>query len=178
MGDLFLENVPNTLLNRAAFISDLGYGAKVVTVCPNNAATGKPTVQGAMLVFSDDSGALEAIIDSTIITEVKTAADSLLGSRLLARPDSENLLIIGAGVVARSLIEAYSASFPNLKQISVWARRPEAATKLVESLPDLGVVRRVVTNLQQSVADADIVAAATMAKKPLFLARGFPWHPY
>lgn len=167
MGDLFLENAPNTLLNRAAFISGFGYGTKVVTVFPNNAAMGKPSVQGAMFVFSADSGALEAIIDSRIITEVKTAADSLLGARLLARPDSENLLIIGAGVVARSLIEAYSASFPRLKQISVWARRAAAATQLVESLPDLGVARKVSFDLQQSVAEADIVAAATMAKKPL-----------
>ena len=53
---------------------------------PGNAARGLPTVQGALLLFEEGSGRLLAVIDSGLVTRWKTAADSLLGARLLARP--------------------------------------------------------------------------------------------
>ena len=109
IGDLFLGPSDGALLTRGAFIDGLGYGVKSVTVFGGNPRQGLPTVQGAMFVFEPDHGALTAIIESALVTWWKTAADSVLGARLLARPDSETLLILGAGQVARSLIEAYAA---------------------------------------------------------------------
>ena len=75
-------------------------------------ARGLPSVQGALLLFDDATGGVLAVIDSALVTRWKTAADSLLGARLLARPDARRLLILGAGAVAAALIEAYRAGFP------------------------------------------------------------------
>ena len=94
---------------------------KTATIFPGNAelTTPIPSVQAVFTLFDDQTGTPVAIIDGDMLTGWKTAADSVLGARLLARPDSKRLLIIGAGVVARSLVEAYSAIFPDLEQIII-----------------------------------------------------------
>ncbi len=160
--DVLMARGDERLLSRSAWIDGLGLGVKSVTVFPANAAAGRPSVQGAMLVFDDTSGAIEAVIDNALITRWKTAGDSLLGARLLARPDAAHLLILGAGSVADSLIEAYRAWKPAL-QITLWARRPEAAQALAAAHRDVQVAR----DLPAAVARADIVSTCTMASQPI-----------
>ncbi len=160
--DVLMARGDERLLSRSAWIDGLGLGVKSVTVFPANAAAGRPSVQGAMLVFDDNSGAIEAVIDNALITRWKTAGDSLLGARLLARPDAAHLLILGAGSVADSLIEAYRAWKPAL-QITLWARRPEAAQALAAAHRDVQVAR----DLPAAVAGADIVSTCTMASQPI-----------
>lgn len=167
IADMFLGPSDGTLLSRGAWIEGLGYGVKSVTVFDGNKRVGLPTVQGAMLVFGPEDGQLIAIIESRLVTEVKTAADSVLGATLLARPDSRHLLIVGGGTVARSLIDAYSELFPGLERISVWTRRPEQALELVSrySNNDLPVVA--VSDLPSTVCEADIISCATIAREPV-----------
>ncbi|ETW13793.1 ornithine cyclodeaminase [Roseivivax marinus] len=166
IGDLFLGPPEGTLLTRAARIEGLGYGVKSVTVFGDNPAAGLPSVQGAMFVFAPEQGQLTAIVESRLVTEIKTAADSVLGARLLARPDPRHLLIVGAGTVAQSLVGAYSAAFPSLERISVWARRPEQAEALARSAGDTVPVAAV-ADLEQAAGQADIVSSATMARTPV-----------
>ncbi|MFO1141145.1 MAG: ornithine cyclodeaminase [Amaricoccus sp.] len=165
--DMLVGPPDATLLSRAAFIEGLGYGMKSVTVFDRNAAQDLPTVQGAMLVFEPSHGALEAIVDSRLVTELKTAADSVLGALCLAREDSAHLLVVGAGAVARSLVDAYHALFPALRLVSVWARRREQADALARSFAEAAVPVRAVTSLAEAAGEADIVACATMARQPV-----------
>ncbi len=164
---MFLGPSNGTLLSRGAYIEGLGYGVKSVTVFGANPKAGLPTVQGAMLVFEPTHGRLEAIIDSRVVTEIKTASDSVLGALLLARPESQNLLIVGAGTVARSLIAAYSALFPQLTRISIWARRPDQAEALARAHVGSKVPVTTVVNLECAAALADIISSATMARQPI-----------
>ena len=78
IGDTFVGPRDATMLTRSAYVPGLGYGAKPVTVLDANAARGLPTVQGAMLVFDAGDGHLRAIVDSRLVTEYKTAADTCL----------------------------------------------------------------------------------------------------
>lgn len=160
--DVLMARGDDRLLSRAAWIDGMGLGVKSVTITPGNAARGLPSVQGAMLVFDDETGSIEAVIDNALITKWKTAGDSLLGARLLARPDAQRLLIVGAGSVAASLIEAYRAWKPGLA-ITLWARRPEAAEALAARYPGVAVA----ADLPAAVAAADIVSTCTMAKEPV-----------
>lgn len=160
--DVLMAEGGNRLLSRAAWIAGLGLGVKSVTVYPGNPAAGRPSVQGAMTVFDDETGAPEAVIDNALITKWKTAGDSLLGAKLLMRPGSQRLLVVGAGPVAGSLIEAYGALIPDL-EATVWARRPEAAAALAARHPGVAVAG----DLPAAVAAAEIVACATMAKTPV-----------
>ncbi|MDO6460951.1 hypothetical protein Q4485_09605 [Granulosicoccaceae sp. 1_MG-2023] len=165
--DVFLGPAQGSLLSRSAYIEGLGFGVKSVTVFGANPAAGLPTVQGAMCVFEPQHGQLTAMIDSKLVTELKTAADSVLGASLLARPDSRSLLIVGAGTVARSLVQAYTAVLPSIRRVRVWARRPEQARALVSSLSPDGVDIAAVTDLAEAAQEADIISSATMAREPL-----------
>ncbi|WP_110630170.1 ornithine cyclodeaminase family protein [Salinicola salarius] len=171
IGDTFLGPADKTLLNRSCFIPGLGYGAKAVTVFDGNAARGLDTVQGAMLYFLPDDGQLKAIIESRLVTEIKTASDSLLGALLLARPDSRHLLVCGAGTVAASLIDAYTALFPDLARISVWNRTHDKAVALAERCVRRGLNVTAVTDLEATARSADIISSATMARTPLILGK-------
>ncbi len=167
--DVFLGPPTGTMMSRSAWIEGLGYGAKTFTVFDGNAARGLPTVQGAMLVFDGETGTLQAIVDSPLVTEIKTAADSVLAASLLARPDSRHLLIVGAGTVATSLVKAYTAVLPGIERVSVWSRRPEQARELVAGLDGIEAELVAVPDLQDAVEEADIVSSATMARQPVIL---------
>ncbi|MDQ1899942.1 ornithine cyclodeaminase [Paracoccus sp. WLY502] len=167
--DTFLGPATGTMMTRSAFIAGLGYGAKPFTVFDANPSRGLPTVQGAMLVFDKDDGHLRAIVENRLVTTLKTAADSVLGASLLARPDSRHLLIVGAGTVAASLVQAYTAVLPGIETVTVWARRPEQAQALVAGLSGIGADLHATTDLQGAVGQADIVSTATMARSPVIM---------
>ena len=161
IGDRFLHRGADTLLARCAWIDGLGAAVKAVTVYPGNAARGHASVHGAMVLFEDGAGAVEAVIDADLVTLWKTAGDSLLGARLLARPDARRLLIIGAGTVAASLVEAYRAGFPGI-EVAVWNRTAARAQDLAEAT-GAGVAG----DLAEAVAAADIIATATLSNTPV-----------
>ncbi|NOX73105.1 MAG: ornithine cyclodeaminase, partial [Alphaproteobacteria bacterium] len=132
-------------------------------------ALGLPSVQGAMLFFDETNGSLKAIIDSAVVTKWKTAADSVLGARFLARPDSERVLIVGAGAVAETLISAYCEVFPNLKHIGLWNRTKERAAMLAQRMQSEGIEVIVENDLAKAAGHADIISTATMAHEPVLL---------
>ena len=162
VADVFLYEGDNTLLNRSAWIAGLGLAVKCATIFPANKAAGKPTVGGAVNLFSGKDGALEAILDFALVTKWKTAGDSLLAARRLARPDSRNILIVGAGTVGHSLREAYGAAFPQAR-FTVWNRSPEGARALQAAFPDVAIA----DDLETAVKQADIITSATMSTAPV-----------
>ncbi|MEM5502657.1 Gfo/Idh/MocA family oxidoreductase [Ahrensia kielensis] len=162
LGDQFLDCGNKTLLSRAAAIQGLGQGVKSVTVSPDNPQRNLPTVQGAMLIFDDETGTPKAMIESDIVTKWKTAGDSVLGAKLLANPEPENLLIVGAGTVGDNLIDAYRAIFPSIKNVSIWNRTFKNAEKLAAKKD-----AHAVENLAEACGQNDIVSAATYCLEPL-----------
>lgn len=164
IGDTFLYRDPDTLLSRSAWIDGLGIAVKSATVFPENTRFDKPVGNGGVCLYSDKDGTLEALVDFHLVTKWKTAGDSLLAAKKLARPDSEYILIVGAGVVARAMIEAYRSTYPNAR-FSVWSRTTASAEQLAESLGDVAVV----TDLEAAVRAADIITCATMSSAPVVL---------
>ncbi|EAU46855.1 ornithine cyclodeaminase family protein [Salipiger bermudensis] len=161
IADSFLYRGDDTLLNRAAWIDGLGLAVKSATIFPGNQTRGLGAVNGGVSLYADDTGLLEAVVDFHLITKWKTAGDSLLGALRLARPDSKEILIVGAGHVGHSLFEAYSAGFPGAR-FKVWNRTIAKAEAMAEEL-GIGVAR----DLETAVGEADIVTSATMSTEPL-----------
>ncbi len=162
IADLFLYRGKDTLLDRAAWVDGLGSAVKVANVFPRNPAAGLPLVNGVVNLFDDATGTLEALVDFHLVTKWKTAGDSLLSTRLLARAGSRNFLIVGAGTVGRSMIEAYRAAFPEAR-FTVWNRSAAGAQAMAAELPGLAVADDLVT----AVRAADVIATCTMATTPL-----------
>ena len=155
--DLFVYRDGDTLLDRATWINGLGALVKVATVIPGNAARGLPTVNGAVTLYDDITGALTSLVDFHLVTKWKTAGDSLLSARRLARKDSRNILLVGAGNVAKSMVEAYSTLFPNA-QFTVWSRTRASAEAMGLAVAD---------DLEAAVKGADVICTATMSTTPL-----------
>jgi ornithine cyclodeaminase len=155
--DLLLYRGQDTILDRAAWINGLGALVKVATIHPGNAALGLPTVNGAVTLYDNLTGVLTAIVDFHLVTKWKTAGDSLLAASRLARKDSRKFLLVGAGTVARSMVEAYSSLFPDAR-FTVWSRSRTSAEAM--GLP-------VADDLEAAVKAADVICTATMATEPL-----------
>ncbi|MCU4652359.1 ornithine cyclodeaminase [Roseibacterium sp. SDUM158016] len=162
IGDTFLYRGGDTLLSRAAWIDGMGMLVKTATIFPGNATRGAAAINGGVTLYSDADGTLEAILDFHLVTKWKTAGDSLLAARKLARPDSGTILIVGAGTVARSLREAYGAAFPQAR-FRIWNRSPDPAMRLAAQFPDTEAVQ----DLEGAVGAADIVTCATMSTTPV-----------
>ena len=162
IGDTFLRRGGDTLLSRAAWIDGLGALVKTATIHPGNTEAGLPTINGAVSLFDDRTGVLKAMVDFHLVTKWKTAGDSLLGALRLARKDARNVLIVGAGTVARSLFEAFGAGFPDAR-FTVWNRTRAKAEALAADCPGMAVAG----DLEAAVRAADIVVSATMATEPV-----------
>ncbi|HUC75254.1 MAG TPA: ornithine cyclodeaminase family protein [Vicinamibacterales bacterium] len=100
--------------------SPAALGAKLVTVFGSNVAKGLPSHLASIMLLDPDTGALRALLDGRYITEARTAAVSAVSSRLLARPTSKSLAILGSGVQARSHLHALSRVH-TLQQVAVWS---------------------------------------------------------
>ncbi len=161
VADSLLYRGPDTLLNRAAWIDGLGQLVKCATIFPGNGAHGLASINGAVTLYADQTGVLEALVDFHLVTKWKTAGDSLLAAKKLARKDSRKILLVGAGTVAATMIEAYSSSFTGA-EFSVWGRNPVSTQAFAKAH---GVTA--VTDLEAAVRGADIICTATMSKEPL-----------
>lgn len=162
IADTFLYRDPDTLLNRAAWIDGLGLAVKSATVFPRNTDKGVSTINGGVSLYADDTGILEAIIDFHLVTKWKTAGDSLVAARRLARPDSKHILIVGAGTQARGLHAAYLAAFPQA-DFRIWNRTRSNADALAQELSGV----QVEDDLERAVKAADIITCATMSTEPV-----------
>lgn len=160
IGDTFLYRGKDTVLSRAAWIDGLGIAVKTATIFPGNSAYDLPSVGGGVSLYEDVTGQLSALLDFRLVTKWKTAGDSLLSAIKLAPPKVENILIVGAGTVAGTVIEAYSAYFANANY-GIWSRRPEQAQAMASDRV------KPVLDLPESVANAQIIVSCTMATDPV-----------
>jgi ornithine cyclodeaminase len=162
IADTFLYRGKDTLLNRSAWIDGLGLAVKCASIFPGNPGKGQAMINGVVSLFDDEFGTLAAIIDFHLVTKWKTAGDSLYAAKKLARADSENILIVGAGTVGRNLWQAYRAVWPNAR-FTVWNRTRANAEAMQQDCPGIAIA----ADLEEAVRAADIVTSATMSTEPL-----------
>lgn len=159
------------LLNRAAWQQGQALGIKLATIFPNNGKDGAalPSVQALYVLFDGANGSPLAVMDGTVLTWRKTAADSALGASFLARDDVEHMVMVGAGSMAPELIKAHLIVRPSLKRVSIFNRSAPRADDLVARLASeiLGVSFSRANDLESAVGDADLVCCATMSQTPV-----------
>lgn len=160
------EGGPETFLGLAAWQPGEGLGIKLTTVFPAN--TDRPTVQALVVMFDSSTGSPIALLDGTELTYRKTAADSALGARYLARHDARTLLMVGAGGLAAHLVAAHRTVRPSIERVLVWNRTPARAEVLTAHI---GEVAEVVTDLDTAINLADVISTATMTREPLVSGR-------
>ena len=135
-------------------------GLKTVVAKFDNAAKGLPTITASYLLIDNDTGATVAMLDGTELTRRRTAAASALAASYLARPDSETLLIVGAGALAPHFARAHAAVRP-IKRVLAYNRSLKKAATLASELAKDGFAASPVDNLEAAVREADIVSCVT-----------------
>ena len=145
-------------------------GVKIVTVYPGNVARNLPGLVSTYILYDANTGRQLAIMDGNTITGRRTVATSALAARMLARPESSRLLVLGAGRIGSLIPHAYRAVLP-IDRVAVWSPFAEEAEALVSRLRADGMAATVTDDLQTAVGDADIVSAATLATEPIIEGR-------
>jgi ornithine cyclodeaminase/alanine dehydrogenase-like protein (mu-crystallin family) len=147
------------------------FGAKVVSVFPENFAAGKPSHQGVILLFDAETGAPSAIVDGGEVTAIRTAAASAAATDALARADASRLAVLGYGEQAWRHIEAIS-HVRTLDHVTIWGRDPAlAAAMAARTRQELGIDADAAPDVAAAVATADIVCTTTAAHDPILLDR-------
>jgi ornithine cyclodeaminase len=143
------------------------FGLKAICVFPGNPSIGKDAHQGTVMLFSQETGEPLALMNASQITATRTAAVSAVATRLLARPEAEELGIIGAGVQARTHLVALGC-VRSIKRARVACRNPEHATQLVREMQDkVSFPIEVANSNEEAVRDADIIVTATSSHEPV-----------
>ncbi|MBV9924765.1 MAG: ornithine cyclodeaminase family protein [Acidobacteria bacterium] len=143
------------------------FGLKAICVFPGNAAQGKDSHQGAVLLYGAETGELLSVVNASAVTAVRTAAVSALATDVLAREDACDLCVVGAGVQARTHVEAI-ACVRDVRRCRVAGRSAERARSLVEELRGLYEFPvEAVGTVGEAVRGADLVVTATNSAGPV-----------
>ena len=140
-------------------------GVKLVSIWPGNSAKGRSAVSAVYVLISCEDGNPIAVLDGTELTLRRTAAAAALAARILARKNMQTLAILGTGSLSAPMAVAH-ASVMDFKTILVWGRDVKKAQAVVESLALQGITAKVSGDLQVTLAQADVVSAASTATVP------------
>ena len=144
-------------------------GVKLVSVWPGNNARGESAVSAVYVLISCDNGHPVAVLDGTELTLRRTAAAAALAAKRLARHHSETLAVLGTGALSVPLVQAHT-DVMHFKNVLVWGRQVAKAHAVVTQLQGLGIQARAAENLQDTLAQSDVVAVATTATDPFLKA--------
>jgi ornithine cyclodeaminase/alanine dehydrogenase-like protein (mu-crystallin family) len=134
-----------------------GLGQKIVTFYATNTERGIPTHMATIFLVDPQTGAPLAVMDGTLITEMRTAAVSAAATKLLAPRDAKVLAILGSGVQARSHVEALRL-VRKFEEVRVWSPTTAHSEKLAEEIGGKAM------SAEEAVRDADVVVTATNSK--------------
>lgn len=155
-----------TILLMSAYLpASESVGVKIVSAYPDNGAHGLPMIHALVMVLDGETGVPRAIMDGSFLTALRTGAASGLATDRLARPDASVLALFGAGVQARTQLEAVRAVRP-IREVRVVARSEESARRFAAGIK--GVEVRVMQDRRDAVRGADVIVAATGSASPVF----------
>ncbi len=145
-------------------------GLKIANVFRDNPAKGLPLIQGMMLLIDTENGQPCAMMDSTYLTALRTAAGSALATDLLANPTANTLALFGTGANAITHLEAL-ATIRGLQKVWIYGRTIEQAQRFVQAQQPHYELPLVATDDLANLLQAHIICTTTSAQNPLFEAQ-------
>ncbi len=143
---------------------------KVVSVFPRNVERDLPLIHAVVLVLEADSGRPLAMLEGSTLTAIRTGAASGAATDLLARPDSHIAAVFGAGVQARTQLEAVCTVRP-VQTAWIYDPNSERAKVFVSEMRGRGPIPadlNIAAHPQQAIDQADIICTATTSSTPVF----------
>ena len=143
------------------------FGAKLISVYPDNFEKGDPSHQGLIVLFDPASGAAVCVVDAGAVTAIRTAAASAVATDALARPDASRLALLGYGEQATTHVRAL-LKVRRISTIRVWGRSPGRAEAFAaRARAEFGLPVEVFATVAEAVSLADIICTLTPATEPI-----------
>lgn len=159
-------NVPNepgaTFLTMPAWEEGGKLAVKILFIAPGNSTRNMPAVNASVMVYDAVTGQAEAVMEGAELTARRTAATSALAADMMARKDAATLLVVGTGTIAGNLIPAHR-TVRDYDRVIVWGRNIDKAKALADSFDGVEATG----DLDEAVAAADVISAATITNEPL-----------
>jgi ornithine cyclodeaminase len=139
------------------------YTFKYVNGHPKNHRFGLPTVMAFGVLAEVDTGTPVFVSELTLTTALRTAAMSALAARVLARPDSRRMALIGNG--AQSEFQALAFHYlVGINEFHLFDTDPAATEKLAGNLVRMGLNAIRFSDTRSAVLGCDIVTTVTADK--------------
>jgi ornithine cyclodeaminase len=155
------ENADPGLLFVKPVITAKAIVTKLITQMPANGARGLPTMMATLIVMNRETGAVEAVMDATALTNLRTAAVSAVAVRALVADQPIVVALIGSGALARTHAQAIRA-VRHVRAIRVWS--PNAANAEACAREVNGIAME---SAEAAVRDADVIVTVTLASEPV-----------
>lgn len=145
---------------------------KLLADVPSNRAASLPSQRSTIMLVSQLTGETLAILDGKVPTRVRTAAASAVATKLLARPTSTTLGLVGAGALAVAHVEAMLTVLP-VENVLVWSRSADTVDAFRQEISHYGLKITRASGVQEVVEGADVLCTLTPAVEPLIKGEWF-----
>ena len=164
-----VEHENKTLMYMPCYTKDI-IGTKILSIFPENAALGLPSIDGVVLLSDRTTGAPVAVLDGQAVTAYRTGAVGGVGIRHLSREDCHTVGIVGAGVQGFHLA-LYACAARNIHTVCVYNHSDRDIREYLDRLektidnPDIKVVQ--CKTVEELTGLSDIICTATPAVRPV-----------
>lgn len=141
-------------------------GLKLLSIFPANGIVGLPALSAVILLVDFETGRCSAALEGGLLTAYRTAAASAVATRYLVRDDSTVLGLIGAGMEARTHLDAIRLVRP-IDEVAVWSRTRETAARFAEDVADRGIAVRIEDEPEAVVRAAHVLCTLTPSPTPI-----------
>ena len=128
--------------------------------------TGRPTIQGVLLLFDGDTGEPLAIMDSIAVTSIRTAAVAALAAEHLAARAAHTITIAGCGEQGEAQLRAMSIVRPLTRAFAFDIDAAKAMAFASRMSAELGVRVDVADDLAAAIRASDICVTCTTSTTP------------
>jgi len=145
----------------SSIVPKCGYSAmKWQSGSTENAARGLPYITGMLFLNTLEKGVVESVMDSTWITQQRTAAASAVAVKYLAKEGARNYAMLGTGVQGRSHLDAFRQVLPKLEEVIIYDINPAAAQAFAEYVRKAGFKPRIVDSARAAIDSTDVVVTS------------------
>ena len=152
-------------------------GAKLISVNPLNTARKLDRIQGFYLLMDADTTTPRALIDGAELTELRTAAMSMVIADAILPRDARTAVVYGYGAQARAHLLALKELRPSFERVVIAGRDQVRAEMFAANASEHGWDARIAAAISpgSALAEADVVVAVTGAGEPIV--NGAPIRP-
>ena len=168
VGELVMQDPPGDVHIKYGYLTgDDYYVIKIASGFYENAKLNLPTGSGLMLVFSQKTGVLEAVLlDEGYLTDIRTAVAGAIAAKYLAPPDVKCIGIVGAGMQARLQLE-YLAPVTDCRDVLVWAPSEDEFAAYQRDMGEKGFNVSTTSDAGNIMASCNLIVTTTPATAPI-----------